>query len=547
MVGRKPPLELSVTDRSVKAAMPQVLATMAKNLILLGYGMTLGFPTIVIPSLQNAPANATLSLSDEEVSWFSSINLISVPLGCLISGVVTQPFGRKRSMQALTIPFLITWIMFYFADSVGMLYASLALTGLAGGLLEAPILTYVAEITQPHVRGFLSASSSLAVVLGMFTQFLLGNVWDWKTLSAANTAAPVLAFIALCFIPESPHWLISKNRLKDAEKSLAWLRGWAKPHEVQEEFQALVRSIRPDLQPTSQLTYISVIGKDKAEFGKENVDTTGHTPASRNKCLANLGQYKKRTFTIPFFLVCFSFLAGHFSGMTTLTTFAVNIFSTLGAPINKYLATMILGIAQLLGTIVCVVLIHYTGKRPLAFVSAIGAAILYACVGLYAHFFLGVVKLDNGAFISEHNDLAGYSWIPMTCLIGGSFLAFMGLRLLPWILIGEVYPTDVRAFASGASASAGYIMGFASNKTFFKLIDALTLPGVYWFYGGCGLIAAVVLYFVLPETEGWSLYEIEEHFAGNISLLRAGKKKSGKVTSEGIDNPCVTTDQVSKL
>lgn len=79
--------------------------------------------------------------------------MISVPLGCLISGVVTQPFGRKRSMQALTIPFLITWIMFYFADSVGMLYASLALTGLAGGLLEAPvsiftIITYLLIVLQ---------------------------------------------------------------------------------------------------------------------------------------------------------------------------------------------------------------------------------------------------------------------------------------------------------------------------------------------------------------------------------------------------------------
>lgn len=64
-------LEFPVTNTSAKAAMPQVLATMAKNLILIGYGMTLGFPTIVIPNLQNAPPNATLSLTEEEISWFS--------------------------------------------------------------------------------------------------------------------------------------------------------------------------------------------------------------------------------------------------------------------------------------------------------------------------------------------------------------------------------------------------------------------------------------------------------------------------------------------
>lgn len=68
-----------------------------------------------------------------------SINLITVPLGCLVSGLVTQPFGRKRSMQVLNIPFFIVWLMFHYAESVEMLYASLALTGLAGGLLEAPV------------------------------------------------------------------------------------------------------------------------------------------------------------------------------------------------------------------------------------------------------------------------------------------------------------------------------------------------------------------------------------------------------------------------
>lgn len=67
-------------------------------------------------------------------------------MGCIISGIVTQPFGRKRSMQVLTIPFLITWIMLYFANSTAVLYASLALTGLTGGLLEAPVIQFLIEL-----------------------------------------------------------------------------------------------------------------------------------------------------------------------------------------------------------------------------------------------------------------------------------------------------------------------------------------------------------------------------------------------------------------
>lgn len=266
-------------------------------------------------------------------------------------------------------------------------------------------------------------------------------------------------------------------------------------------------------------------------------------------CTFEFKNYLKRTFIIPFSLVAFCFFAGHFSGMTTLTTFAVNIFASLGAPVDSFAATKILGTAQLVGTLLCVILIHYTGKRPLVFLSTLGSGILFASAGLYAYLYLGVQKLDNGAFIKENlSEMPSYSWVPMVCLIGGSFLAYIGIRLLPWILIGEVYPPEIRALASGASGSVGYILGFLSNKTFFKLIEALTLPGVYFLYGFIGLISMVIFFFCLPETEGWTLPQIQEHFAGHRNLIRAGKRKTrSNRVKDGLDNPCPVDDQVSKL
>jgi MFS family permease len=68
-----------------------------------------------------------------------SINLICVPLGSLLSGSLTQSIGRKRSMILVNVPFIVAWVVFHYANSVGMLYASLVLTGLGGGLLEAPV------------------------------------------------------------------------------------------------------------------------------------------------------------------------------------------------------------------------------------------------------------------------------------------------------------------------------------------------------------------------------------------------------------------------
>ncbi|KAJ9594189.1 hypothetical protein L9F63_014349, partial [Diploptera punctata] len=468
-----------------------ILATSAKNILLLGYGMTLGFPTIAIPSLQRG-SNSTdmremdeLSLTTEQISWFSSINLICVPLGCLVSGSLTQPLGRKKAMMLVNIPFIVAWIMFHYASNVAMLYSSLVLTGLGGGLLEAPVLTYVAEITQPHLRGMLSATSSMCVILGVFIQFLMGTLMNWRTVAALNVTFPVVAIIGLCFVPESPYWLVGKERIAEAEKSLCWLRGWVEPPQVHQELSEIVSS-----------------------FTTNNPNKTSRNSASwRN--------YTRRTFLLPYCLVSAGFFFGHFAGMTTLQTYAVHIFALLGAPIDKYVATLYLGLVELAGTLVCVILVHWTGKRPLTFFSTTGNGLCYIVVATYAYFYPQLSSV-----------LQSYNWLPMTFLIASAFLSHIGIRLLPWILIGEVYPSEVRGVASGASGSIGYIFGFAANKIYLHMLDSLTLPGTFWFYGVVSLIGTVIFYFFLPETEGRTLYEIQEHFAGLRDLLKEGKVNS---------------------
>lgn len=79
----------------------------------------------------------------------------------------------------------------------------------------------------------------------------------------------------------------------------------------------------------------------------------------------------KKTFLYPYGLVSFVFFLSNFGGLSTLQTYAVQIFATLQAPIDKYYATVILGVAQLTGSVVCVCVIHYTGKRKLSFASLI--------------------------------------------------------------------------------------------------------------------------------------------------------------------------------
>ncbi|XP_051864044.1 facilitated trehalose transporter Tret1 isoform X1 [Drosophila albomicans] len=596
-----------------RRALPQFLAVSIKNILLFGYGMTLGFPTIVIPAIQGGEGrsdgrNGEIVLNKDEISWFSSINLICVPLGCLFSGMLTQPLGKRRAMQFVNLPILAAWLMFHFSTRTEHLYAALCLAGLGGGLMEAPVLTYVAEITEPKYRGILSALGTTCVITGVFVQFILGSLMDWRSVAAVSAAFPVITIVMLCFVPESPIWLIREHRFLEAVKSLQWLRGWVPEHMIEAEFNQL---------------YDELITQKAIEEAAEG----GAASAGQRRTLKmRLRMWRKRTFLVPFLLVSFTFFTGHFSGKTSLQTYAVQIFHTLKAPMNKYHATILLGVAEMISTILGVILIHFTGKRPLVLVSTVGTGLCFLGTATYAHFLnevpgFGVNNVvinasaivPKDSIISQANiskifesqrqdelqeqqqlttllpDMEMYTtesgnrsrreldttmqpeedldtttllpevssampssterseltsskppiaedllltvpkqktnylvWVPLILLLLSAFFSHLGIRMIPWILIGEVFPADIRNSASGFAGGVGYVFGFLANKLFLFMLATLTLPGTFAFYATVAFVGTIVLYFTLPETEGRTLGEIEAHFSkkSDMNLLR---------------------------
>lgn len=322
-------------------------------------------------------------------------------------------------------------------------------------MLEAPVLTYVAEISVPKLRGMLSATGSSCIILGIFSQFLFGTfIGNWRTITLVSSCVPIIAIILLCFVPESPHWLILKNRDEDAKKSLMWLRGWTNSFEsVKNEFEELKNSLSSRCEQNGK---------------RESV----------------INEFAKRTFWMPYLICSLSFFIGHFSGMTTLQTYAVIIFTSLNAPIDKYFATTILGCLELIGTIVCVIFVKFVGKRKLSFFSMIGCGICFLLTAIYAFvirstneadvsgteqtttiffeettelsvnmtedFFSNLQASPNNvndlSFVVKNQDLSKYSWVPLSLLLTSALLSHCGIRLLPWMLVGEgnYYFTDFK-------------------------------------------------------------------------------------------------------
>uniref|UniRef100_A0A182R125 Major facilitator superfamily (MFS) profile domain-containing protein n=1 Tax=Anopheles farauti TaxID=69004 RepID=A0A182R125_9DIPT len=484
--------------------LPQILASTAKNFLLLDLGMAVAFPTIVIPALRgikNRAPDEFLHFSPQEASWFGSIAYICQPVGSVLSGIILEPLGRKRSMILVNIPHIIGWFMLHFAGSLEEMYTAAILLGLGVGFMEAPIVTYVGEICQPSIRGILTSCAGVAVMLGFFTVYLLGTVTTWRTTAAICASIPIATMIAICFVPETPMWLLSKNRSDDALKSLQWLRGWVSPKAVEEEFQEMKR--------------YSLNSAKCALCQKSGASTCQHPPLTEWTKLKEL--LRKRNLR-PFVLVMLFFVFGQLSGLTGMRPYLVQIFQAYGVPLDANWATVSTGLLGLIANIVCMVSIKFVGKRRLALTSMMVTALSCISLSIYAFntFPPGWTSFDNHPGTSHVTNM-GY--IPMVLFFMLAFFTSVGVLPVPWILLSEVFPFRNRSLACGITAALHYVMSFVTTKTYFNLESAFSLPGVILFYGVMGIIGLGFVYFFLPETEKRTLEDIELYFSDNNRKL----------------------------
>lgn len=111
------------------------------------------------------------------------------------------------------------------ASDVRMIYGGRLLVGLGSGMVGAPARVYTSEVTQPHLRGMLSALASVGISFGILSQYILGTFVTWQVLSAVSAIIPIAAFTLMCMMPETPNYLVARAKSEKAMKSLAKLRG----------------------------------------------------------------------------------------------------------------------------------------------------------------------------------------------------------------------------------------------------------------------------------------------------------------------------------
>ncbi|XP_032522237.1 facilitated trehalose transporter Tret1-like [Danaus plexippus] len=493
-------LQINDTNQNVsrlRSITSQLIACSSSFLLLFDLGMAINFSTIIIPALLDSKGE--ISFDESQASWFGSISFLAQPIGAIVSGPLVDYVGRKKANFLVNIPMIAAWLLMYFAWNLPSLFTANALLGISSGIMEAPINSYVGEISEPSIRGALCTLTQFFSSFGILVMYFLGTFMQWRNAALMCLIAPIASMITVAFSPETPVWLLTRNREKEALKSLCTLRGWTTPDNVKEEFTDLL-----DYSKKLQQCVICC---------NTNQDCKSCPHESMNWFIRRVLKIRyvimcKETLR-PLTLVVMYFLFFVMSGLTPIRPNLVNVCGAFGMAQDSKQVVLFVGVITFLVCFLIIGLIKILGKRKLVISSMLGSAISCLLLSTYA-----AKVLDES--VSSYHPETFPEKTSLTPLILFYFMTiFTGLGI-PWVLLGELFPFRSRATAQGLSAASFYVFSFLGSKTFINLENSVKLWGTFATYAAFGFAGTIYLYFFLPETEGKSLQEIENYYNGQF-------------------------------
>lgn len=451
-------------------------------------GLLFGFDTGVIsgaiPFIQEY-----FELTDSQVENVTALGLIGAVVGALLTGRLTDYLGRRKVILASAVIFATGAVWTGLAPTVNQLMISRFYLGLAIGVSSFAVPLYISEIAPTRIRGTLVSMFQLLITVGILAAYLSdraladnANLESWRPMLYVGVIPAIVLLVGMFFLPETPRWLMSKGREEEGRKVLS-------------------RTEEPEMLET-------VIAEMKREIALEAHQLSWKEvfkPWLRNALIIAIG--------IMFFQ--------QFVGINTVIYYSPKIFLSAGfeGAEAAIAASVIVGVVNVLFTIVSLFVIDRLGRRKLYFLGVSGIFVALICMGL-------------GFMLPG----AGKWFLVISMLV---YIAFFAISLGPlgWLIITEVFPTRVRGLGSSIGSLSNWGFNTLVVWTFFKMASAIgnakdvVIPegqvlsdvcptcvgSVFWIFAAVALIGLVWGYFYIPETKGVTLEEIEEHW-------RQGKK-----------------------
>lgn len=436
-------------------------------------GLLFGFDTgIISGALLFIQKDFVISTGMKELI-VSSV-LFGAMFGSLFSGYLTDHFGRRRLMLIVSGFFIIGTLIAAYANQVSSIIGGRLFIGLAIGIGSYTAPLYIAEVSPFKVRGALVSLNQLAITIGILSSYIINYTFtqfdgSWRWMFGIGVIPAILLSMGMTLLPESPRWLIKQNKLNQAKKTLQQLRNCV---DVTSEIEDIQNSLR-----TKETRFKEIF-----------------SPWIR---------------PVLFLGAALGFIQ-QVSGINTIIYYAPTIFNLAGFHNNEtsILATIGIGIVNVLSTIFAIFLLDRLGRRPLLLSGLLG---MCTCLtGLSVAFYLGT-------------DVSTLRWIALICTFLYIVCFAFSLGAILWLVVSEIFPLEIRATAMSVAVFSCWFWNFVVSSTFLTLLDALGPSKTFFVYGIMCIISFIFCFYKVPETNGITLEKIEENIRNRLPLREIGK------------------------
>ncbi|CAK1547838.1 unnamed protein product [Leptosia nina] len=469
------------SDESRQGYRRQVLAALAVSLGPFAAGLSKGYMSPAIASMQESRLHGTFTVTDQQASWIASLSLLGALIGGILGGMAMR-LGRRRVLLAVALPYTLAWLATALSNSVNMI----SVTSFCGGMIVCCITmitqVYVTEIAVPEIRGCLSSVLKILSQIGILISFSLGAYLNWHQLALVVAAAPVLLFVALLFVPETPSSLLLRGKEEKAAESLQWLRG-------------------PDADIRQELATIrtNILASKQFNDGK----------AGKLKVLLS------KRLTRPVLITCGLMFFQRFTGAHVFNFYAVPMFKKTFRMMNPHGGAIATSVVQLLASCLSGMLIDNVGRLPLLMISGVMMSIALAGFGSYAYY---EDVFRHSADLSHVEP--GYDWIPLVCVLTFTIAFSLGISPISSLLIGELFPLEYRSTGSALATSFSHLCGFVNVKTAADFQDHIGLYGLFWLYAGISVLCLLFVVLFVPETKGREIDEMDPKYVESLCINR---------------------------
>ncbi|XP_076644175.1 facilitated trehalose transporter Tret1-like [Halictus rubicundus] len=428
----------------------------------LGYIVGWNSPSIVILMADDSPIPVTESAVSTLVATVAVGHLVAPPLNIFLA----DRFGRKTTMLLSFLPVLVSWGLITIASSIWELYVARFLAGFGMGLFVCAGPMYIGEISSSETRGAANSLTGIAFNTGILITFVVAPYLSLSLMARIFLVFNAASICMFWFMPESPYFLVLRNRMDEAEEVLEKLRGKT---DVSDELQVVIACLSTE------------------EKGVTKSGTITDVFASRGHFRALL-------------IILLFTVTHHFGGFFTIITYCQLIFKSTSNIINDYTIAVIIGVTQVISAVVTTFLVDKVGRKPLILVSGIVAALCNLVIGSFF-------------YVKEYTsiDVQMYSLAPFIACIVSIFMFNCGLICLQIILMSEIFATEVKAISTCLVGVIGGLEGIVGFKLYIWVAISLGYGHSFPFLGYCAVVAVctAIIYRITPETKGKTFVEIQ--------------------------------------